>query len=212
MEVYKTEEEQVQAIKDWWKENAVALVAGIVIGLAVLGGYRYWKDHKITQAEQASLLYSQMLVASDKKAANADVLMRDYTSTPYAALASLMMAKAAIDSNKLDEAVSRLKWVLDNSDDEGIEHIARQRLARVYIEKKDYASAQALLADIQAAGFKAGYYEILGDLNLAQNRLEQARENYRFAMTTMGQGDPRYRLVKMKLDDIKKPVAIAGSK
>ncbi len=212
MEVYKTEEEQVQAIKDWWKENAVALVAGVVIGLAVLGGYRYWKDHKVTQAEQASLLYSQMLVAKDKKSVNADILVKDYASTPYAALASLMMAKEAIDANKLDEAVSHLKWVLDNSEDEGIEHIARQRLARVYIAKKDFASAQTLLAEIKAAGFKAGYYEILGDLNLAQNRLEQARENYRLAMTTMGQGDQRYRLVKMKLDDIKQATTVVGSK
>ena len=61
MDVYTTEEEQVQAIKQWWKENAVSLIAGIVIGLAVLGGYRFWTETKQNQAQQASVLYSEIL-------------------------------------------------------------------------------------------------------------------------------------------------------
>ncbi len=33
MELYDTEEEQVQAIKEWWKENGKAVIIGAVLGL-----------------------------------------------------------------------------------------------------------------------------------------------------------------------------------
>ncbi len=212
MDVYKTEEEQVQAIKDWWKENAVALITGVVLGLLALGGYRYWIDQQKQQSEQASLLYSQMLVAKDKKTVNAEALINDYADTPYAALAALMQARENIDNGKPDEAVTQLKWVLEHGDDEGIQHIARQRLARVYIDKKDLAAAEALLENIETKAFSASYHEIKGDLELAKNQLLQAKENYRLALTNLKRGEPRYRIVKMKMDDLGQVAQKSGDK
>ena len=58
MDVYNTEEEQVQAIKKWWKENSLSIIAGIVIGASILGGYSYWNKNKQMQAQQASVIYS----------------------------------------------------------------------------------------------------------------------------------------------------------
>ena len=36
MEVYTTEEQQVEVIKEWWKENGTSVIAGTVIGLVGL--------------------------------------------------------------------------------------------------------------------------------------------------------------------------------
>ncbi|PAR85254.1 YfgM family protein, partial [Vibrio cholerae] len=44
MELYDTEEQQVEAIKDWWKENGKAVIFGAVIGLGGLFGWRYYQD------------------------------------------------------------------------------------------------------------------------------------------------------------------------
>ena len=215
MDVYNTEEEQVQAIKQWWKENAVSLIAGIVIGLAVLGGYRFWTETKNTQAQEASVFYSEILSSANDKAKNVEILKADYSGTPYAALAALLLAKDNVNANEVEKAISQLKWIIDNNNDNGIQHIAQQRLARVYLSQNNIESAEALIKGLKASGFDAAYNEIRGDLNLAKKLPVQAKENYRLALAALVQGDQRYAIIKMKLDDltqIKTTVAENGNK
>ena len=66
MDVYKTEEEQVEAIKKWWSENGKSIIAGIIIGIAAIFGWRGYENHTAMQAKAASMLYEQLLVASRK--------------------------------------------------------------------------------------------------------------------------------------------------
>lgn len=215
VDVYKTEEEQVQAIKQWWKENAVSLIAGVVIGLSVLGGYRFWIDSKQTEAEEASELYSKVLSVANDKTNIVERLKADYAGTPYAALAVLVIAKDNVNANEIEKAVSQLMWVIDNNHDEAIQHIAQQRLARLYLSQNNIESAEALIKGIKASGFSAAYNEIRGDLNLAKKLPVQARENYRLALAALTQGDQRYAIIKMKLDDLapaKSDIATTGSK
>ncbi|MEW8396328.1 MAG: tetratricopeptide repeat protein, partial [Candidatus Thiodiazotropha sp.] len=40
MSEYQTEEEQVEAIKRWWKENGTSVIAGLVIGLGGIFGWQ----------------------------------------------------------------------------------------------------------------------------------------------------------------------------
>lgn len=202
MDVYKTEEEQVQAIKQWWKDNSVSLIAGIVIGAVVLAGYKYWTESKQNQAQQASVIYSQILSSSNDKMKNTETLKADYSGTPYAALATLLLAKDNVNANEIEKAISQLKWVVDNSNDEGIQHLAQQRLARVYLSQNNIESAEALIKGVTANGFVAGYNEIRGDINLAKKLPVQAKENYRLALSSLVQGDQRYDIIKMKLDDL----------
>ena len=202
MDVYKTEEEQVQAIKQWWKENSVSLIAGIVIGAVVLAGYKYWTESKQNQAQQASVIYSQILSSSNDKTKSTETLKADYSATPYAALAALLLAKDNVNANEIEKAISQLKWVVDNSNDEGIQHLAQQRLARVYLSQNNIESAEALIKGVTANGFVAGYNEIRGDINLAKKLPVQAKENYRLALSSLVQGDQRYDIIKMKLDDL----------
>lgn len=202
MDVYKTEEEQVQAIKQWWKDNSISLIAGVVIGIAVLMGYKYWTDSKQNQAQQASIIYEQLLSPETDKAISVDVLKNDYSGTPYAALAALLIAKDYVNTNEVEKAVSQLKWVIANNNSDAIQHIAQQRLARVYLAQKNIEAAEALVKGIKAEGFAAGYNEIRGDINLAKKLPVQAKENYRLALSALAQGDQRYAVIKMKLDDL----------
>lgn len=203
MELYNTEEEQVQAIKKWWKDNAVSLIVGVVIAVSIIGGYRYWTDYKQTNAQQASVLYSKTLSANaEYKVLNTETLKSDFSATPYAALASLMLAKEYINNNDVDKAVSEFDWVIKNANDDAVMHIAQQRLARVYLSQNKTAEAEALVKGVKAEGFAAAYHEINGDINLSKKLIVQAKENYRLALSAMTQSDQRYAIVKMKLDDL----------
>lgn len=201
MEVYNTEEEQVQAIKQWWKDNSTSIIAGIVIGIAVLSGYNYWNKNQQSQAQQASVLYSQVLTSTSSKAETTEILKSEFSATPYAALATLLLAKDYVNGNELDKAVTQLKWIVDNSGD-AIQHLAKQRLARVYLAENNIAAAEDLLKGVKAAGFAATYNEIRGDINLAKKLPLQAKENYRLALSSLVQGDQRFDIIKMKLDDL----------
>ncbi len=59
MELYDSEEQQVEAIKDWWKENGKAVVLGVVVGLGGLFGWRYYQDSVVQAQEAASEQYSK---------------------------------------------------------------------------------------------------------------------------------------------------------
>jgi len=205
VDAYKTEEEQVQAIKQWWKENSVSIIAGIVIGGAILGGYSYFTEYKKSKAQQASVIYSTVLATKEDKTKDVEILKNDYSSTPYAALASLTLAKDAMAKNEVEKAASELKWVVDNANDDGVQHIAKQRLARLYLSQNNIDAAESLIKGIKSQGFSATYSEIRGDINLAKNLPVQAKENYRLALSAMIPADQRYRIIKMKLDDLTQP-------
>ena len=96
----------------------------------------------------------------------------------------------------------QLKWVIDNNNDSGIQHIAQQRLARLYLSQNNIESADALIKGVKAGGFSATYNELRGDINLAKKLPVQAKENYRLALASLTQGDQRYAIIKMKLDDL----------
>ena len=42
MAEYETEEQQVEALKDWWKQNGLAVIGGAVLGVSALIGWRGW--------------------------------------------------------------------------------------------------------------------------------------------------------------------------
>ena len=98
MEIYDTEEEQLDALKRWWKENGQSTIVGLVAGIAIILGWNYWQDHKKTQAGLASALYSQLIqdMASSKKDSAekiAERIKEQYPKTEYAAYSGLLQAK-----------------------------------------------------------------------------------------------------------------------
>ncbi|WP_025553346.1 YfgM family protein, partial [Vibrio parahaemolyticus] len=71
MELYDTEEQQVEAIKDWWKENGKAVIIGAVVGLGGLFGWRYYQDTVIQASETASQSYTTAMNTLQEKGVDA---------------------------------------------------------------------------------------------------------------------------------------------
>ena len=57
VDVYRTEEEQVEALKRWFRDNGRSLVTAILIALILVFGFRYWQDSQLRQREAASAQY-----------------------------------------------------------------------------------------------------------------------------------------------------------
>lgn len=184
MQDYETEEQQIEALKKWWSENATSLILGVSIGAMSLGGWRYYVETQAEHRIEASDIYislTKQVEASnvgDESIKKADQLAAEYADTPYAALSSLILATYEFNKGNADEAISRLQWIDINSKEEEIKHIARLRLASIYISQKKYDDAQAWLSSKHPAAFNARYEELKGDVFVARGEIEQARIAY----------------------------------
>ncbi|MBV7436993.1 tetratricopeptide repeat protein [Aeromonas encheleia] len=211
MEVYTTEEQQVEVIKSWWKENGTSVLAGTVIGLVGLFGWRYYNEHQLTSQEAASQAYNEMTAqlakGDDAALEQAKSFITAHKGDAYAELAALQLAAAAVKANKLDLAVEQLTLVATGGD-ESLKPIAALRLARVLNDQGKADEALAQLTKINNDAFKAQIAEARGDVLLKQGKPEEAREAYQAAADAGGlQASAE---LKLKMDDLALPAVTAG--
>jgi len=189
---YETEEQQVEALKKWWKENSSSIFTGLFIGVIALFGWRYYVDQNHVHSVQASDLYMQLMQSTvlntvDEQTIDINnTLINDYSDTPYAALSSLALAKIKYEENDVEAAVAQLELAVKNASDVDIKQIANLRLTSIYIEQKKYDEASALLNLSHDAAYDARYEELLGDLHLAKGDIDQARTAYDKAIGLFG--------------------------
>lgn len=213
MQEFETEEQQIEALKKWWKENSTSLILGVSIGLVSLGGWKYYVDTKTEHRIEASSIYVslekqvQANNVTDEIIKKADQLAAEYADTPYASLSSLVMANYQFNKGNVDKAISRLQWVDKNAEEEEIRHIARLRLSSIYINQKKYDEAQAMLSLDHPAAFNARYEELKGDIFVAKGEIDQARIAYDKAIQQSATASRWLRLKRQDLgsSELKKP-------
>lgn len=206
MSVYQTEEEQVEAIKSWWKQNGKSVIAGLVLGGAILGGTKLWVGHQQQQEAAASTEYQVVVngLENDKPDTvleHGAVLVDQYSDTPYAPLAALAMAKVKVDQGKPGEAETHLRWVIDHAKQADMKRVATLRLAKLQFGQGKGDEALSLLAAGEPGSFKAPYEELKGDIYSQQGKTEPARSAYEAALAALPEGADRTYL-KMKLENL----------
>lgn len=189
MAEYETEEQQVEALKEWWKQNGIAVIGGAVLGISALVGWRGWNWHQENQATEASDIFVVLQEAVSKNDAaalseKANILRDQYGSTPYASLAVLHHAKAQIDQNDHAAAEESLRWVLNNSKQDTVKNVARLRLARLLLADNKIDEAQAMVNAGVSDAYASLANEIRGDIFVAKGEIEQAKKAYDEAMLT----------------------------
>ena len=201
---YSAEEEQLEKVKEWWRENRNYVIAGVVLGLLAVFGWRGWETHTRTLAEEGSMHFENLHVAVQmgqyEQAAGVALDLREhYARTPYAALGSLVVARAALDAGETEMALESLRWAMDNARSREIQGLARLRLARVKFDQQDSEAALALLERPPRQTFASAYAELRGDIHAAEGRVEKAREAYQIALDA-GEDRDNLGLLRMKLD------------
>jgi predicted negative regulator of RcsB-dependent stress response len=210
MERYETEEQQVEAIKRFWKENGMAMVIGAVLGLSGLYAWRWYNDNQKAAQEQASLAYEQaeqQLLKDDGGFSQAQAYISANNDSGYAQLMAFELAQQAIERKDLSEAEKQLSFVSGTADMMAVKAIAQLRLARVQLEqgKLDEALATAELVTDEA--FSGQTQEIKGDIYLAQSLFDKARAAYSAALEKNSNDST----LKMKMDNLANRSAAAAN-
>ena len=206
MEDYLSEKEQWEWFKAQVRENGLAVLAAIVIGLAAVFGWRWWQARLDSARLAASAKYMSMVQAlerGDRSQALVDLgeLEREHAGSAYTDQARLLAARVYVDNDELDKAAAELSEVSEHSKDRDLGQIARLRLARVQISQGKTDAALATVGDAAGAGaFAARYHEVRGDALYAKGDKAGALAEYRSAQTADPATDAQ--LLNLKIADL----------
>jgi len=201
-----TEEEQVEALKKWWKENGTAIIVGIVIGISTIVGFWKWNEYTETRALEASAMYDKFITEVTDKNGDVktvyDTLKKDYEDTSYAALAALRMASTAYGNNENQKAIEHLTWAVEHPGHDSILHIARIRLTKILVAENKLDEAEKYLKDVKEPAFDAEYAVIRGDIYSKRGNVEQARTSYQSALDSNSFSGKQRDYIQMKMDNL----------
>ncbi|MBU2898362.1 YfgM family protein [Vibrio hepatarius] len=204
MELYDTEEQQVEAIKDWWKENGKSVILGAVVGLGGLFGWRYYQDSVIADQESASESYTKAVQQLAESGADGEAALQGFIDTnndsQYAVLAALQLAKVQVEAGEFDEALAQLEWAKTATEDQALVSVISVRLARLKSEQGDFDDALTELSAINDESWAGRVAELKGDILLRKGDSEGAYTAYVEAQ----QAKDASQALKMKLDDLAK--------
>lgn len=199
------EQEQLDALKRFWKENGRLIIAAVVAFLVGLAAIQGWKHYNRTQSQAASALFAKLEEAQRKNDLTevrnvGQQLLADYGRTAYAAMAALVLSKANYDAGDKKAAGDQLQWVVDRAKDPEIAALARLRLAGIRLDEKNHEAALKLLESPVGSGFEPLYADLRGDVLLAQGKPAEARAAYRSALDKLDAANPWRNIVQAKLD------------
>ncbi|MCG8325503.1 MAG: tetratricopeptide repeat protein [Thiotrichales bacterium] len=207
METYNTDEQQVEAVKQWWKENGLPIITGLVIGLGGIFGWRGWQAWEQAQAESASDIFQDMIHDVREKDHDgvrnaAKQLLDDYATTTYAVYAALNLARLAVQDEDFEAARDHLEYASDHAVSKELRLLSETRLARVMLMEGKLDEALNLLnsKDYEALGGVA--HELKGDILVQKGDLKGAMSAYTTALAATSQDSDEYELLTLKLDSV----------
>ncbi len=206
----ESDEEQLEVLKNWWKENGQSIVIAIVLGFIGIFGFQAWNEKVKNTAENASEIYQQILDLNARETKEKDEaifklgtkLKDDYGNSIYAVLASLVISKKHIESNDFELGIDQLRWALNQDHGEAMEDLIRVRLARVLASSNKPDEAFLILEKHEPQSAHLSIFEeTKGDIFFQVGNLVSARESYQKAIANK-RDDQSLALLELKLADI----------
>ena len=115
MELYTSEEQQVQAIKDWWAHYGRVVIATAVVGISGYFGWNFYQAEQKKQNQQLGYAYAEMQeTAHQNDQSKQDTFTKfaeEHSGTIYAEMASLNAAAQAV----LDDDYTTAKTLLSEA-------------------------------------------------------------------------------------------------
>ena len=199
------EQEQLEALKAWWKDNGNWILGTVLVVVVAMGSWRGWQYYQHQQATKAATLYMQVVEqvgSNDPKRVNdaAAAVMDKFASTAYAARAALLAAQVNEQAKDVAHAKTQLQWVIDHAGEAALKDVARLRLAAVLLDEKNYADALQLLEAKHPESFDGLYADLRGDMLSAQGKTDEARSAYKLAYEKFDAQNIYRNLIQMKID------------
>ena len=202
---YSIEEEQeINQLKDWWKENSKTIIVAFILGVGGMFGWRYWQAYQAEQIAQASSQYDALIYSAqqDKQAkkANIEQFVQANSKTAYAVFALLDEAKKAAEKQDFAAAEVNLNQALTQSQDEVLTSIVALRLSAVQFQLGQLDNALTTLNQVKGESFSARKAILTGDIQVAKGDKVAAKNSFQQAQQSGSQLEQQ--MAKMKLNNL----------
>lgn len=201
------EQEQVDALKAWWKENNTWVFGVLIVALLGYAGMQFWSRYQSGQTAEAAKLYGEVLkqaASNDPKRIGdaADALVSRFGGSAYAPRAQLFAAQASLQAHDAAHAKVQLQWVIDHAEETGLQDTARLKLASILLDEKKYDEALKQLDAAHPESFTGLYADLKGDVLSAQGKLAEARAAYQQAFDKTDAKSSYRSLIQLKMDGL----------
>ena len=202
---YSIEEEQeINQLKDWWKENGKTIIVAFILGVGGMFGWRYWQAHQAEQIAQASAQYDALIYSAQQdeqaKKANIEQFVQANSKTAYAVFALLDEAKKAAEKQDFAAAEVNLNQALTQSQDEVLTSIIALRLSAVQFQLGQLDNALTTLNQVKGESFNARKAILTGDIQVAKGDKVAAKNSFEQAQQSGSQLEQQ--MAKMKLNNL----------
>ena len=202
---YSIEEEQeINQLKDWWKENGKTIIVAFILGVGGMFGWRYWQSHQAEQIAQASAQYDALIYSAQQdeqaKKANIEQFVQANSKTAYAVFALLDEAKKATEKQDFAAAELNLNQALTQSQDEVLTSIVALRLSAVQFQLGQLDNALTTLNQVKGESFNARKSILTGDIQVAKGDKVAAKNSFQQAQQSGSQLEQQ--MAKMKLNNL----------
>ena len=202
---YSIEEEQeINQLKDWWKENGKTIIVAFILGVGGMFGWRYWQAHQAEQIAQASAQYDALIYSAQQdeqaKKENIEQFVQANSKTAYAVFALLDEAKKATEKQDFAAAEVNLNQALTQSQDEVLTSIVALRLSAVQFQLGQLDNALTSLNQVKGESFNARKAILTGDIQVAKGDKVAAKNSFEQAQQSGSQLEQQ--MAKMKLNNL----------
>lgn len=202
---YSIEEEQeINQLKDWWKENGKTIIVAFILGVGGMFGWRYWQAHQAEQIAQASAQYDALIYSAEQdeqaKKANIEQFVQANSKTAYAVFTLLDEAKKATEKQDFAAAEANLNQALTQSQDEVLTSIVALRLSAVQFQLGQLDNALTTLNQVKGESFNARKALLTGDIQVAKGDKVAAKNSFEQAQQNGSQLEQQ--MAKMKLNNL----------
>ncbi|VEJ08601.1 YfgM family protein [Actinobacillus delphinicola] len=182
---YSIEEEQdLDQLKRWWRENYKAIIAVVIIALIAVFGWRYWKNYQMSQSIQQSMQYEALIVSDNATNKQAfEVFTQENKGSTYSEFALLERAKDEVAAQHFGQAETLLQQAVNQAKDNVIKDIATLRLAAVQYQLKQYDRALKSLQGVQSNVWQGQKLQLQANIELAQGNKEAAKKDFQQALS-----------------------------
>lgn len=199
--------EQGERVQEWLRQNGVAIIVGIVIGLALIFGYRQWDQHRANARVEAASQFELIRQSLDAgKVSEADTLTdslrKNHGDSTYAIFAVTLRAQRQLDADKADKAVESLQWAVGHAKSKPLKDLTRIRLARAELAADKAKQALATLQKIPAGTYTGMAAELRGDVQVKLGQGGEAVKSYQQALAAYEPDAPQRQTLEMKIDSL----------
>jgi predicted negative regulator of RcsB-dependent stress response len=198
------EQEQLDALKAWWKDNGNHVLLAVTAAFVAFAGFQGWKIYQHQQGVQASAQYEALTQLDTKDIKQirsvSGRLMEKFSGTPYAARAALIAARANYESGDVKSAHAQVEWAMTHSRDDAVKSIAQLQLAALQFQEKKYDDALKTLADKHDPAYDGLLSDLKGDILVAQGKPAEAKKAYGEALAKLDERGKFRKYTEQKLD------------